>query len=382
MSWRSSAPWTSSSGRSIDEREAVGGRRFANFRCLRRVFRAGRGQRRFAAPCGSACGHQGDGARQAARPDGRGHGPGAHQGAGAGGRLRRAQSARRTDRDRGVDGDVARQRGETRPAHRHGGAGLRGEIFARRIAPDPGVPRVARGKAPPGRDPGDDATGHPAVGRDEPRHDAGVVRAREAAPAAGTSRGVGDVQVSRGVVMSVIGKRVVNIDELKLEHFEKGDKYACDAVRIGPLLGAKDLGYSYDVVPPGKRSGPFHSHYGEEEMFFIVKGAGTLRYGNETRKVRAGDFICCPTGGAQTAHQLVNDSSEPLAYISVSTMMPAEVCEYPDSRKVGSYGGRTPSRLKHMTTADSAVDYWKDETRAPLRPRSACSPPMRWRRSS
>jgi uncharacterized cupin superfamily protein len=162
--------------------------------------------------------------------------------------------------------------------------------------------------------------------------------------------------------MSVIGKRVVNIDELKLEHFEKGDKYASDAVRIGPLLGAKDLGYSYDVVPPGKRSCPFHSHYGEEEMFFIVKGAGTLRYGNETRKVRAGDFICCPTGGPDTAHQLLNDSSEPLAYISVSTMMPAEVCEYPDSKKFGSYGGRTPSRLKHMTTADSAVDYWKDET--------------------
>ena len=112
--------------------------------------------------------------------------------------------------------------------------------------------------------------------------------------------------------MSVIGKRVINIDELKLEHFEKGDKYACDAVRIGPLLGAKDLGYSYDVVPPGKRSCPFHSHYGEEEMFFIVKGAGTLRYGNETRKVRAGDFICCPTGGPDTAHQLVNDSREPL----------------------------------------------------------------------
>ena len=161
----------------------------------------------------------------------------------------------------------------------------------------------------------------------------------------------------------VIDTRVVNIDELKLEHFSAVDgKFESDAVRIGPLLGAKDLGYSYDVVPPGKRSCPFHSHYGEEEMFFIVKGAGTLRYGNETRKVRAGDFICCPTGGPDTAHQLVNDSSEPLAYISVSTMMPAEVCEYPDSGKIGSYGGRTPSRLKHMTTADSGVDYWKDET--------------------
>ena len=123
--------------------------------------------------------------------------------------------------------------------------------------------------------------------------------------------------------MSVIGKRVVNIDELKLEHFEQGDKYASDAVRIGPLLGAKDLGYSYDVVPPGKRSCPFHSHHGEEEMFFIVKGAGTLRYGNETRKVRAGDFICCPVGGPDTAHQIINDSDAPLAFMSVSTKMPS-----------------------------------------------------------
>ncbi|MGZ5618657.1 MAG: cupin domain-containing protein [Usitatibacter sp.] len=161
--------------------------------------------------------------------------------------------------------------------------------------------------------------------------------------------------------MSAVDKRVVNIDQLKLEHFERGEKYACDAARVGRLLGAKDLGYSYDVVPPGKRSCPFHSHHAEEEMFFIVRGQGTLRYGNETRKVRAGDFICCPTGGPDTAHQLVNDSSEDLAYISVSTMMPAEVCEYPDSKKIGAFGGATPSRLRHMTTAGSGVDYWKDE---------------------
>jgi uncharacterized cupin superfamily protein len=160
--------------------------------------------------------------------------------------------------------------------------------------------------------------------------------------------------------MSIIAKRVINIDELKLEHFEKGDRFACDAVRIGPLLGARDLGYSYDVVPPGKRSCPFHSHRGEEEMFFIVKGRGTLRYGNETRPVRAGDFICCPTGGPETAHQLVNDSGAELAYISVSTMMPAEICEYPDSKKIGAFGAGT-ERLRHMTHNEHAVDYWKDE---------------------
>jgi uncharacterized cupin superfamily protein len=162
-------------------------------------------------------------------------------------------------------------------------------------------------------------------------------------------------------VSRAIDQRVVNLDELELEAFEKGATFASRSARIGPRVGARDLGYSYDIVPPGKRSCPFHSHHAEEEMFFVVKGTGTLRYGNDTRKIRAGDVICCPVGGPETAHQIVNDSDADLAYISVSTMMPAEVCEYPDSGKIGAYGGNSPSRLKHMTTADAAVDYWKDE---------------------
>ena len=154
-----------------------------------------------------------------------------------------------------------------------------------------------------------------------------------------------------------IDKRVINIDELKLETFQHGDRFETRGVRIGPLLGAKDLGYSYDVLPPGKVGCPFHSHRAEEEMFFIVRGTGTLRYGAQTRKIRAGDFICCPTGGPETAHQIINDSGEELAYISVSTMMPAEVCEYPDSGKIGAFGGG----LRHMTRAQQGVDYWEGE---------------------
>lgn len=157
--------------------------------------------------------------------------------------------------------------------------------------------------------------------------------------------------------MGVIDKRVVNLDELKLERFVKGDKFASDSVRIGPLLGAKDLGYSYDVVPPGKSSCPFHSHRGEEEMFFVVCGSGTLRYGDETRKIRAGDIVCCPTGGPDTAHQIVNDSDAELAYLSISTMMPVEVCEYPDSKKIGVFA----EGLRHMTRHEHHVDYWTDE---------------------
>lgn len=155
----------------------------------------------------------------------------------------------------------------------------------------------------------------------------------------------------------VIDSRVVNLDELELESFEKGDAFASASVRIGPLVGAKDIGYSYDLVPPGKRSCPFHSHRGEEEMFFILRGEGTLRYGSETRKIRAGDIICCPVGGPDTAHQIVNDSDAELAYLSISTMLAVEVCEYPDSKKVGVFS----KGLRHMTPADADVDYWKGE---------------------
>jgi uncharacterized cupin superfamily protein len=162
--------------------------------------------------------------------------------------------------------------------------------------------------------------------------------------------------------MNVIDTRVTNIDQLKLEHFTKGEKFESNSARIGPLLGAKELGYSYDVVPPGKSSCPFHSHRGEEEMFFIVKGKGRLRYGSEAREIREGDVICCPTGGPETAHQIINDSDDELASLSVSTMMAAEVCEYPDSKKIGAFGGE----LRHITRANHNMDYWTDEVSAAL----------------
>ena len=157
--------------------------------------------------------------------------------------------------------------------------------------------------------------------------------------------------------MSVIDARVVNLADLKLEHFSKGADFESRSARIGPTLGAKDLGYSYDVVPPGKRACPYHSHRGEEEMLFILRGTGTLRYGSQTRQIRAGDVICCPTGGPETAHQIINDSDDELAYLSISTMAPVEICEYPDSNKMGLFAGG----LRHMARADGGIDYWDGE---------------------
>lgn len=158
--------------------------------------------------------------------------------------------------------------------------------------------------------------------------------------------------------MGTIDQRVKNLDELPLEPFTQGDRFASRSARIGPLVGAHALGYSYDIVPPGKTSCPFHSHRAEEEMFFIVRGRGTLRYGAETREVRAGDVICCPTGGPETAHQLLNTSDEDLAYLSVSTMSKVEVCEYPDSGKIAAFAA---GQLRHITRGTDTRDYWDGE---------------------
>jgi uncharacterized cupin superfamily protein len=53
----------------------------------------------------------------------------------------------------------------------------------------------------------------------------------------------------------------------------------------------------------------------------------------------------------------VIDSKADLAYLSVSTMLPAEECEYPDSKKIGAFGGG----LRHMTRTGDALDYRTDD---------------------
>jgi uncharacterized cupin superfamily protein len=112
---------------------------------------------------------------------------------------------------------------------------------------------------------------------------------------------------------------------------EAAQRYAPRIARIGPMLGARKLGYSLIVLAPGKRAFPFHHHRVNEEMFFIVEGEGEMRIGHETHAIRAGDVIACPPGGIETAHQIVNTSEHDLRYLAISTQASPEVVEYPDT---------------------------------------------------
>ncbi len=83
-------------------------------------------------------------------------------------------------------------------------------------------------------------------------------------------------------------QRIINIADLELQsvgpdrapHGEATGRYDIRWSEIASRIGARKLGYNLTVVAPGKCNCPFHNHYAEEEMFFILEGSGELRYGD------------------------------------------------------------------------------------------------------
>jgi uncharacterized cupin superfamily protein len=156
-------------------------------------------------------------------------------------------------------------------------------------------------------------------------------------------------------------KPIMNLDEVAFDDVEENGKFTSSRGQISDHIGARQLGYNLTVLPPGKTQCPFHSHHGEEEMFFILEGEGELRFGSERYPIRAHDVIACPTGGAEVAHQIINTGKTTMRYLSLSTVVELDACEYPDSQKVLVVGRRNGSRLRKMFRAEATVDYYDRE---------------------
>jgi len=160
---------------------------------------------------------------------------------------------------------------------------------------------------------------------------------------------------------------LIHIDDIEFSRdVSHGDRFGAKIAPVSQRIGARKLGYNVTAVAPGKRAFPFHNHHANEEMFFVLEGGGTLRFGADEYPVRKGDFVCCPPGGPEVAHQLINTGTVELRYIAVSTMIDTEVWQYPDSGKFGAIGGRQPDNPKATFQAKfvpeaSGVDYWHEE---------------------
>lgn len=160
-------------------------------------------------------------------------------------------------------------------------------------------------------------------------------------------------------------KPFVNLDEVEFDDIEDNGYYASKRARFSAGIGARKLGYNLTELPPGKAQCPFHSHRAEEEMFLILEGEGELRFGAQRYRIRKHDVIACPTGGADVAHQIINTGSTTLRYLALSNAADIEVCEYPDSNKIGLWADEEKSALRKMYRAEGSVEYYDRESTQP-----------------
>jgi uncharacterized cupin superfamily protein len=163
---------------------------------------------------------------------------------------------------------------------------------------------------------------------------------------------------------ALAAKLIRNFESAPLESFTREPLYQGQGARLATGTAARKLGASIDILAPGMRGCPYHSHHAQEEMFVVIKGQGTLRVAGEMLPIKTGDVIFVPPG-PEYPHQIINTSSEPLQYLSVSTRETPEICEYPDSGKhmawvVGAAQGQD-DLFNTVQRSRSNLDYWDGE---------------------
>jgi Uncharacterized conserved protein, contains double-stranded beta-helix domain len=135
---------------------------------------------------------------------------------------------------------------------------------------------------------------------------------------------------------------VLNIQSLPAD-FVDGESPSMTTLYLGMAGGSKRLYANIDKVMPGKKSCKFHSHSQQEEFFLVLSGTGTLRIGEESRAIKAGDFFCKPAGQG-IAHQFINDSKDVLEILDVGAPDVEDIIEYPDENIIYEKQARRVTR--------------------------------------
>ena len=163
-------------------------------------------------------------------------------------------------------------------------------------------------------------------------------------------------------------KPVINIDDVPLRDGGNGTDFKAKVGSFGAAIGSDGIGCMLHVVEPGEKAFPFHVHHQKHELFVILEGEGTYRFGQERYPIRAGDVCAAPTGGPDKAHQIINTGTAPLKYLGLSTAAETEVVEYPDSGKFGmisrfDWSDPDAGGIRHIgRKGEHCLDYYDGES--------------------
>lgn len=161
-------------------------------------------------------------------------------------------------------------------------------------------------------------------------------------------------------------RNVTGETDLEWNEHSHGEKFGYRRKSLSSAADGEKLGCSLYEVPPGRRAWPRHYHLANEEAIYVLEGSGTLRIGDEEVGISAGDYIALASG-EKGAHQLLNSSGATLRYLCFSTMTAPDVMVYPDSNKVGIFGGAAPGGNKEKRTfsrflrGDAEAEYFEGE---------------------
>ena len=144
----------------------------------------------------------------------------------------------------------------------------------------------------------------------------------------------------------------IHSDDVPWMPYLDREGYRWESKDLDPLVGGRRLGYELVRLPPGESTCPYHLHHFSEELFVILEGECTMRSDRGSWTVRAGSYIACPPGPSG-AHKFTNENSADCVLLALGERLDHDVCEYPDSDKVGLRAGRFRKR--------DAVEYWDGE---------------------
>jgi uncharacterized cupin superfamily protein len=103
---------------------------------------------------------------------------------------------------------------------------------------------------------------------------------------------------------------------------------------VARAAGAREIGGSVYELAPGASGFNLHAHYGNEELFVVLRGRPTLRTAADEEELAPGDVVACPRGREGT-HTVANRSEEPALVLAVSTANSPDVVIYPETGTIG-----------------------------------------------
>lgn len=161
---------------------------------------------------------------------------------------------------------------------------------------------------------------------------------------------------------------IVNLKDIEFTLQQQGEHYEAQSAKLGQRLGSRKLGSQLVIVPPGKKAWPYHAHFVNEEMFFILAGQGQIRIQDKEYLLSSGDLISIPPG-PEYAHQIINISEdEDLTYLAISTMEEPDIILYPDYNRISVIAGSPPGGSEDDRVLDftaSLADHqpeWRRES--------------------